>query len=453
VTCSRWGHGRRRWQTVTAERVLLAAAGLGALATMWLWWRNAAPFPAGSAGDWLTNGGRITGLLGGYGLGVVLLLMSRVPWLEHRIGAGRLAGWHATAGRWTLALLAAHTLLIVWGYAVPARMSLTSQATALLVYYPDVLAATAALGLLVGVGVISARAVRRRVRYETWYYLHLYTYLAVALAFAHEFATGADFATHPLARLGWSVFYASVAAAAVWYRILTPARQALRHRLRVSGLRHEAPGVTTVFIAGRRLDKLGAQPGQFFRWRFLTRDGWWQAHPFSLSAQPDPSRLRLTVKAVGDHTTTLQHLRPGVRVVAEGPYGALTAALRTRPGVLLLAGGIGITALRALLDVLPGRDGGDVLLLYRANRDTDVVFRAELARLGAGDRVTVRYLTGPPGSAADVLVGDRLAREVPGLPGRDVFVTGPPGFVDAARRALAQAGVPGRQVHFERYAL
>jgi ferredoxin-NADP reductase len=142
-----------------------------------------------------------------------------------------------------------------------------------------------------------------------------------------------------------------------------------------------------------------------------------------------------------------------VRVVAEGPYGALTAALRTRPGVLLLAGGIGITALRALLDVLPGRDGGDVLLLYRANRDTDVVFRAELARLGAGDRVTVRYLTGPPGSAADVLVGDRLAREVPDLPGRDVFVTGPPGFVDAARRALAQAGVPGRQVHFERYAL
>jgi hypothetical protein len=106
VTCSRWWHGRRRWQTVTAERVLLAVIALGALATVWLWWRNAAPFPVGSAGDWLTNGGRITGLLGGYGLGVVLLLMSRVPWLEHRIGAGRLAGWHArpAGGRWRCSL-------------------------------------------------------------------------------------------------------------------------------------------------------------------------------------------------------------------------------------------------------------------------------------------------------------------------------------------------------------
>jgi predicted ferric reductase len=444
--------GRHRWRTVTVDRALVAAIGLGALATLWLWWRNTAPFSTGSVGDWLTNGGRVTGLLGGYGLAVVLLLMSRVPWLEHHIGAGRLAGWHATAGRWVLALLVAHTLLIVWGYAIPARTSLTSQTRALLVDYPDVLAATVALGLFVGVGIISARAVRRRLRYETWFYLHLYIYLAAALAFAHAFATGADFATHPLARIVWSLFYAAVAAAVLWYRVLTPARQALRHRLHVGEVRRETPEVTTLVITGQHLDDLGAQPGQFFRWRFLTRDGWWQAHPFSLSARPDRSQLRLTAKALGDHTSTLHRVQPGVRVITEGPYGALTAALRTRPGVLLLAGGIGITALRALLDVLPGQDG-DVVLLYRANQDTDVVFRAELDRLSTRDRVTVRYLIGPPGSAPDVLVDDRLRCEVPDIPKRDVFLTGPPTFVDTALDAVARAGVPRSQVHIERYAL
>jgi ferredoxin-NADP reductase len=284
------------------------------------------------------------------------------------------------------------------------------------------------------------------------FYLHLYTYLAVALAFAHEFSVGADFATHPLARAIWALFYTGVAAALAWYRFCAPARSALRHRLRVTRVRHDGPGVTTLFIGGRRLDGLRAQPGQFFRWRFLTRDGWWQAHPFSLSAAPGKSQLRITVKAAGDHTRALQRVKPGVRVAAEGPYGALTAARRTRPDVLLLAGGIGITPLRALLDVL-AREPGSVILLYRANAERDIVFRAELDRFQARRGTDVRYLPGPPGSPCDVLTGGRLAREVPDITERDVFLTGPPGFTDAALSELVRVRVPRRQIHLERFAL
>jgi predicted ferric reductase len=429
---------------------LAAVIAAGAAATMWMWWHDgSAPR---SAGDWLTDGGRVTGLLGGYGLGVLLLLMSRVPWLERRIGAGRLAGWHAQGGRYVMIMVITHTLLIVWGYAASTQTSLTAETAALLAHYPDVLAATAALGLLLGAWVISARAIRRRVRYETWFYLHLYTYLAAALAFAHEFSVGADFATHPLARAIWVLFYVAVAAALLWYRFCAPVRGALRHRLRITRVRHEAPGVTTLFIGGRRIEDLHIQPGQFFRWRFLTRDGWWQSHPFSLSARPGRSHLRITVKASGDYTRTVQHLRPGVRVIAEGPYGALTAARRTRPDVLLLAGGIGITPLRALLDVLT-RGPGDVILLYRADQQQDLVFQAELEHFRARRAADVRFLVGPPGSGSDVLAGDRLAHEVADLRERDVFCTGPPGFTDAALAALSRAGVPRRQIHLERFAL
>ena len=66
------------------------------------------------------------------------------------------------------------------------------------------LIATAAGLLLVGVGIVSARAVRPRLRYETWYYLHFYTYLAVALAFSHQFANGAEFIMNTAARVAWS---------------------------------------------------------------------------------------------------------------------------------------------------------------------------------------------------------------------------------------------------------
>ena len=144
-------------------------------------------------GGWLTNAGRITGLLAGYLVILLLALMARIPALERGVGTDTLARWHASIGRYTVCLAVAHTLLIIWGYAVTAHTNVVSQTTTLVLSYPDVLMATVSLGLLVMVGTVSARAARKRLRYETWHLLHLYTYLAVALAFSHQFATGADF--------------------------------------------------------------------------------------------------------------------------------------------------------------------------------------------------------------------------------------------------------------------
>src|ERR1700748_916550 len=96
--------------------------------------------------------------------------------------------------------------------------------------------ATVAWLVLLGVGLTSLRAARRRLRYETWYYLHLYTYLAIALAFSHQFSTGADFVHDRAARAAWSLMYASVAAAIIWYRIAVPVRTMVRHRLRVEAV-------------------------------------------------------------------------------------------------------------------------------------------------------------------------------------------------------------------------
>ncbi len=224
--------------------VVLGLIATGALATVALWWHGTDSISG--FGDWLTNAGRITGLLAGYGVVVLIALMARLPPLERGIGADRLARWHAHGGRYTVSLVLAHALLITWGYAITAHTDVISQTGTLLTSYPDVLMATVAGLLLVGVGAVSARAARRRMRYETWYYLHLYTYLAVALAFSHQFATGADFMTNRPARVAWSALYAAVAAAIVWYRCLVPVRQALRHRLRVAGVYPEGPGVVSV---------------------------------------------------------------------------------------------------------------------------------------------------------------------------------------------------------------
>jgi predicted ferric reductase len=428
----------------------LAAIIVGAGAVILLWIQDT-PYVNGLA-DWLTNAGRITGLLAGYAVVVLLALMARVPALERGLGSDRLARWHAMGGRYTVSLAVAHTLLIIWGYAVAANTNVFHETSTLVLDYTDVMMATVAVVLLVAVGITSARAARRKLRYETWHFIHLYTYLAIALAFSHQFATGADFVNNAKARWLWSALYIAVGLLLLWYRLLTPILAAFRHQFRVVDVRRESVDVVSVTVTGRRLGELRASAGQFFRWRFLTRDLWWAANPYSLSAAPRPDLLRITVKITGDHSAALLNLRPGVRVLAEGPYGAFTATRRTRRRVLLLAGGVGITPLRSLLETLQGRPG-DIDLIYRANTEADLVLRQEIDWIAQRRGIVVHYLLGPPMRGnADHLSAQQLRRLVPDIAARDVFLCGPEPMMDAARAGLRQAGVPRRHIHHESFA-
>jgi predicted ferric reductase len=429
--------------------VVLAVILAGAAVTVGMWWQDTTTLSG--LGDTLTSAGRVTGLLAGYAAVVLVALMARIPPVERGIGADRLARWHARGGRYTVGLIVTHALLIIWGYAVTAHANVVSQTGTLLASYPDVLMATIGGLLFVAVGITSARAARRRLRYETWHYLHLYTYLAVALAFSHQFATGADFMTHPLHRVWWATTYTAVAAAILWYRFITPIRQARRHQLRVEAVCPEAPGVVSVVIGGRHLDRLGAEPGQFFRWRFLTKGLWWVSAPYSLSAPPRPDRLRITVKALGDHSRLIRLLPPGTRVVAEGPFGALTAAVRRRPKVLLVAGGVRITPLRALFETVPAAPG-DLTLVYRTSRPEDVVFRRELDDLAAQRGARLHYLTGRRREfAVDPLSAEALQANIPDLRDHDVYLCGPDGMTASVAAALRAAGIRRRQIHSESF--
>jgi predicted ferric reductase len=434
---------------VLAPNVALTLVALGALAVLGLWWQDT-QFVYG-LGSWLTNAGRITGLLCGYAVVVLLALMARVPALEHGVGSDRLTRWHAMGGRYTVSLAIAHTLLIIWGYAVSANTGVVHETGTLLLTYPDVLMATVALGLLVMVGAVSARAARRRMRYETWHLLHLYTYLAIALAFAHQFATGADFVDQRVRWL-WSAMYVLVGALLLWYRVLTPLVALWRHQLRVIAVHRHNHEVVSIVLAGRDVARLSAEPGQFFRWRFLTRGLWWAANPYSLSAAPRGEHLRITVKVAGAHSAALARLRPGVRVLAEGPYGAFTDRTRTAAKVLLIGIGIGITPIRALLESIPAAPGA-ITLLYRARDPEDLVLADEIDEIARARGARVHFLVGRRRAStdADHLSLAHLRRLVPDLAAHEVWLCGPDGLAARIVRTLRRAGIPSRRIHHESF--
>ncbi|WP_411105400.1 ferric reductase-like transmembrane domain-containing protein [Streptomyces sp. cmx-4-9] len=413
--------------------------GAGAVSLLWA----AQVRPSARPDALFATAAHLTGLLAGYGVLVLLFLMARVPAVEHGVGAGRLARWHALGGRYVLLLCFGHGLFALLGYAVHQGLDLVSAGRGLL-GYPALAAAALGTVLLAAVGASSARAVRRRVSHETWRGVHLLVYLAAALAFGHQLV-GPDLAP---AAWFWALAHSVVAVLLLWYRAVVPVRQALRHALRVAEVRAEGPGTVSVVMHGQHLAELRAEPGQFLRWRFLQRRLWHTALPFSLSAPVRGDTLRITVKGLGGHSRRIRRLRPGTRVLATGPFGALTAARRTRPKVLLIAGGVGITPLRALFETLPGGPG-DLTLLYRAGAEEQLVLRAELEAIAAERQAGLHYLLGPSGGAWDPLAPLALAALVPDLAEHDVYLCGPPGMTEATRSALLRAGVPAGRIHCE----
>jgi predicted ferric reductase len=402
---------------------------------------------------------RLSGLVSSNLLLVQVLLMARVPALERRYGQDDLVRRHRLLGMWSFGLLGVHLVLVTAGYALLEGSGPVRELWVLVTQYPGTLLAAAGTLALLIVGVSSARRARRRLRYESWHLLHLYAYLGIGLALPHQLWAGADFITSPAARAYWWTAYGVAAAALVVFRIGLPLARAFRHGLTVTSVVREAPDVVTIHLAGRRLDRLRAQAGQYFVWRFLDGPGWSRGHPYSLSAAPEGNRLRITARECGPDSGRLAGLRPGTWVLFEGPYGRLTAARRARPRAALLAAGIGIVPLRALLEEFASTSGGDVLI-YRARSEPDVVFRAELDALAAARGTAVHYLIGArpagrsswlPEALADEDDSAALCRLVPGLPSYDVFACGPEEWMDAVSAAAAAAGLPEAQLHRERF--
>ncbi len=429
-------------------RVLLILAGAGLAGVLLLFSLTETGAALSAPGGLFTGLGRFFAFTGTYAMAIMVLLAARLPGLERAVGHDRLVRWHRTIGGWPIAAIALHIIFITLGYAQTTSTGVLHEFVTLLFHYPDVMASLVGFSLLVMAGLASAKIARSKMKYETWWVVHLYMYLGLALAFAHQFRIGVVFLTHSWARAAWIAGAIVVAVVALTSRVGAPVLFNLRHRLRVASVAEEGPGIYSVTIRGRHLEDLDVAGGQFFLWRFVTRDLWWHAHPYSLSAMPRPPFLRITVKAVGDASARLAHLAAGTRVLVEGPYGSFTRHRARRPRVTLIGAGVGVTPLAALLEDLDERV--DVSVVVRASTSQELIHRDEIAAMVAARGGTFHELVGP---RAKVRLDARHLRQlVPAIAQSDVFICGPSDFNDAVATALAKAGVGAGHIHREEFA-
>jgi len=402
---------------------------------------------SGGVGDWAIAYGRLTGLLLEFLILIELVLVSRLRPLEQLYGFDKKNILHRRLGYFLVGFMFLHPLFLVWGYASRGGRSLMAQCLSFFTDWPDVLAATIALGILLAVGVLSMPAVRKALSYETWYFAHLPLYGAVGLAFGHQTQSG-DLA-YGGAMYYWLTLNFAVFGAVLAYRFLVPLWKNVRHGFRVARIVREADDVVSVYITGSRMEHFHFDPGQWARLIFFQKD-MWQGHPFSFSAPFDGKELRFSIKALGDWTRRVDDLRPGIRVWLEGPYGALTLKKAVTNKQLFIAGGVGITPLLAMIRSL--KKGADAALYYAARSRKDLLFKDEIRASGIPYRcfLSAEQCEGYETGTVSI---DHIRALSPDFLSRDVYLCGPVPMLSSLTKALLGAGLPREQLHVERFGL
>lgn len=404
--------------------------------------------------DWTNPGlmvtavSRVLAMAGTYLALVTLLLAARIPWLEREIGQDRLIKWHRMLAPYSLYLITGHVLLVTIGYSLIGSLNTWQQFWALVLGTSWMMPALVGLIFMLIVGFTSYKRARRRMTYETWWMIHVYSYLGIALSFMHQIESGSMFVNNENMKKWWLALFIAVFAAILGFRWIIPFARSSKYDLRVEKVVRETRNTISVVVRGRNLSDLNARGGQFFGWRFLDGKHWWESHPYSLSASPRNDRLRVTIKDLGDASSSVAQLRPGTRVMIEGPYGTFTADKAESEYAVLIAGGVGITPIRALLEEIPKHVQVD--LIWRASTENDLPLRREIEALAEWRGAKIHWMVGSRHQFP--MTPKKIVQAVPHIALADVFLCGPDGMVNEAKKSLHRVGVRPDQLHDEAFA-
>jgi predicted ferric reductase len=404
----------------------------------------------------VTSLGIIAGLVGTDLILVMIVLAARLPLIDRAVGNDRAMALHRSLGKPVLYLIIAHVVLLLVGYGMTSKLSAFDE-IAPMWSIPDLPLAFIGFGLLIAVVVTSVVTVRRHFRYEFWHLIHLLAYVAVLVALPHELSVGGLLAVGTFQRGYWIALYVVAFGAIGIYRFVIPVIRSVRHDLRISRIERVSDDVVSIYLTGRNLTSLGSGGGQYFVWRFWSARTWWHSHPISLSAVPTGTELRITVRELGRGTTQIARLRPGTRVWLEGPYGLFTDAGRTAPKLAVVAAGIGITPIRALLEhsrLAPG----EATILLRGTSEAETYLLDELTAFAEQRQATLYTSLGRRGRGSRSWLSERdgqrgvsLRSIFPDLLRSDVYVCGPGVWAEQVVTEARAAGVPPHQIHFERF--
>jgi predicted ferric reductase len=405
----------------------------------------------------LHNFGLLFGLVATFFALTQFMLMGRIGWIESRFGLNHLASYHRINGYLAITFIVLHPIFITASHSLESSRNFLGEYVYTISHEPYVWMALIAEILFLTVVVSSMYIARKHLKFETWYFVHLMVYAAIVLVPFHQLSIGSSFVSgyHPLARAYWIGLYAFVLVNLLIWRFGLPLFNFMVHGFRIERVVAETPTTTSLYIRVKNLSQWHSRPGQFVLVRIFAKGLWWQEHPFSLSWIPHDGLARLTIRHVGDYTNAIAGLKAGALVLVSGPYGRFTRDVAQTDKRLFIAGGVGITPLRSMIEEAVAQKI-DSVLIYANRNPEDVVFMAELAALAGKHLKIIEVFSEPPKhyrGYTGYVNGELVTKLVADAAERDIYICGPPPMMEGLLQDFAAAALPSEQIHFERFAL
>ncbi len=387
--------------------------------------------------------GKLLGLVGFVLLLFQYVLSSKIKWIEQGIGLDVLFGVHRKIGIIALILIIAHPILFfisekLQGYQTPMSVLKVLGLVTLLLL---LLAAGAAL--LYGVLPL---------KYETWKGVHKIAYVIFVLAFIHSFFIGSNLQRWPM-RIAW-IILAMIFIGILAYKLRQRSLMR-RNPFTVAGVVQETYDTWSVHLEGEHPPY---NPGQFMIIQLLRDGKTSEPHPFTLSSSPTGDRLSISVKAVGDFTSTIGQTKTTDMAYIDMPYGVFSFLNFNAEDLVLIAGGIGITPFMSMLRYIHDKKlKKNVILLWGSKTEQDIAFRKELEKMEfeMSSFKVVHVLSRQedwPGERG-AIDAEKLKKYVDNFPSNQFFICGPPPMMRAVERTLRELGAPKNRIHYERFAL
>ena len=418
----------------------------------YFWWANSGTMLFDNQSEAFISVARITGLLSVFSVLIQLLLIGRVKWIERSYGFDKLSYAHRLSAFLTIFFVFAHGFFVIFGYAIGGQISFLNQTLNFIKYW-ELLPAIVSVFIFTFVFVSSLVIVFKKLKYETWYLLHLFSYLAILLAFEHQMEIGGDFYKNTVFQAYWALLYTFTFINLFFYRFFLPAYSFYKHQFEISKIETELNGTISIYISGKNLENFKYTAGQFAIWRFLDKKRFLQAHPFSFSSSPQDKLLRITIKNLGDFTSDIANIKVGTKVVIDGPHGIFTTKRTNNKKLAFIAGGVGITPIQSILKSLDENYESIVFNCHHTTQDT--IFQKEQKQFSEKNVKMIHVLSKENNGLDEhgYMDEEKIKKYVPDYLERDFYICGPKPMLKIVTKALKKLGIQKSKIYFEKFTL
>jgi ferredoxin-NADP reductase/DMSO/TMAO reductase YedYZ heme-binding membrane subunit len=323
--------------------------------------------------------------------------------------------------------------------------------------------------LMVPLALTSTNAMIKRLGGARWRALHRLVYAAAIAGVIHYYMQVKADTRQPIA-LAVALSILLGFRLVIYWRRRDPVPAAAPPKpkiwsgpLRVVRIASETPEVQTFRLAPPDGGRLPFEhlPGQYLVLSLLI-DGKKVVRTYTIASSPSrPDFCEITVKREENGLASShlhKALREGDLLNVSAPAGRFTFDGTESSSIVLIAGGVGITPLMSILRYLiDQRWTGDIYLFYCAKSPHDIIFREELADLQKRFRnlhilVTLTRAEGMDWNGhTGRITSELLARTVPNLAARPVYICGPSSMMEPTIQMLRDLGVPREKIRSEAF--